>query len=186
MTWTLTIKRPKQIKIAIATLNSMLPYEKGVYNLSDVSNAAENCRVYRERKEAVLALSNVVQDGTEEEQKYALWRCVCLFSGYPFRTSGRGTRAGANFKYEVSKAPGNSGRRYEGENVEGFGNELWIIQNGEKKEKSISRSSVDYAFSIVQEKGGAAVIGPKQLKVYGSSYVWAIFRRVGLIHVSDN
>ena len=176
----------KLLNVAIATLNSMLPYEKGVYNLSDVSNAAENCRIYRERKEAVLALSNAVQDGGEEEQKYALWHCVCLFSGYPFRTSGRGTRAGANFKYEVSKAPGNSGRKYEGEIIEGFGNELWIIQNGEKKEKSISRSSVDYAFSIVREKGGAAVSGPKQLKVYGSSYVWAIFRRVGLIHASEN
>ncbi len=129
------------------------------------------------------ALTDAIQNGEEEEQSYALWRCVCLFSGYPFRTSGRGTSAGANFKYEVSKAPGNSGRKYERENVEGFGNELWIIQNGEKKEKSISRSSVDYALKIVTEM---TVTGPKQLKVYGSSYVWAIFRRFGLIHASDN
>lgn len=122
-----------------------------------------------------------IRTGTEEDQQLALWRCVCLFSGYPFRISGRGTRAGAKFKYIVSKAPGNSGRKYEGENVEGFGNELWIIQNGEKKEKSISRSSVDYAFSIVQEKGVASVTGPKQLKVYGSSYVYSVFRRFGLV-----
>ena len=60
---------------------------------------------------------------------------------------------------------------------------LWIIQNGEKKEKSISRSSVDYALKIVME---TAVSGPKQLKIYGSSYVWAIFKRFGLIHASDN
>ena len=172
----------KQLNMAIATLNSMLPYEKGVYNLSDVSNAAENCRVYRGRKEAVAQLQEKIETGSVEGQKLALWKAICLFQDYPFRTSGRGSRAGTNFKYEVSKAPGNSGRRYEGENVEGFGNELWIIQNGEKKEKSISRSSVDYAFSIVQEKGGASVSGPKQLKIYGSSYVWAIFRRLGLIN----
>ena len=173
----------KQLKMAIATLNSMLPYEKGVYNLSDVSNAAENCRVYRERKAAVAELQEKIENGSVEDQSYVLWKAICLFSGYPFRTSGRGTRAGANFKYEVSKAPGNSGRRYEGENVEGFGNELWIIQNGEKKEKSISRSSVGYALKIVLE---TEVSGPKQLKIYGSSYVWAIFKRFGLIHASDN
>lgn len=176
----------KLLNVAIATLNSFLPYEKGVYNLSDVSNAAENCRVYRERKAAVADLQKKMGTSSVEDQRLALWKCICLFSGYPFRTSGRGVRTGAKFKYEVSKAPGNSGRRYEGENVEGFGNELWIIQNGEKKEKSISRSSVDYAFSIVQEKGVASVTGPKQLKVYGSRYVWAIFKRVGVIHASDN
>ena len=119
-----------------------------------------------------------IRTGSVEDQRLALWKCICLFSGYPFRTSGRGSRAGANFKYEVSKAPGNSGRRYEGENVEGFGNELWIIQNGEKKEKSISRSSVDYALKIVMEE---EMSGPKQLKIYGSSYVWAIFKRFGLV-----
>ena len=99
----------RQLKMAIATLNSFLPYDKGVYNLSEVSNAAENCRIYRDRKTAVLALSNAVQDGRGEQQKLALWKCICLFSGYPFRTSGR-----------------------------------------------------------------------------GSSYVWAIFKRFGLIHASDN
>ena len=103
----------KLLDVAIATLNSFLPYEKGVYNLSDVSNAAENCRVYRERKEAVLALSNAVQDGTEEEQKLALWKAICLFSGYPFRTSGRGRREGVKFKYTVSTSSGKGGHHYD-------------------------------------------------------------------------
>ncbi len=173
----------RQLKMAIATLNSMLPYEKGVYNLSDVSNAAENCRIYRERKAAVTELQEKIENGNVGDHRLALWKCICLFSGYPFRTSGRGTRAGAKFKYIVSKEPGNSGRRYEGETVPDFGNELWIIQNGEKREKSITRSSVDYALKIVME---TAVSGPKQLKIYGSSYVWAIFKRFGLIHASDN
>ena len=82
------------------------------------------------------------------------------------------------FKYEVSKPSSAAGRRYQGEDVEGFGNELWIIQNGEKREKSISRGSVDYAFSIATT---SMVTRPKQLKVYGSSYVYALFVRFGVI-----
>ena len=67
-----------------------------------------------------------------------LWRCVCLFAGYPFTTSGRGNRAGTKFTYEVSKPTTGGGRRYAGENVEGYGNELWIIRDGQRAEKSIS------------------------------------------------
>ena len=59
----------KQLNMAIATLNSMLPYEKGVYNLSDVSNAAENCRVYRERKAAVADLQKKTGTSSVEDQR---------------------------------------------------------------------------------------------------------------------
>lgn len=159
-----------QLNIAIATLNSFLPYDKGVYNLTDISNYAENCKVYRARKGAVADLKS---DPTSVQ----LWRCVCLFAGYPFTTSGRGNRAGTKFTYEVSKPMTGGGRRYAGENVEGFGNEMRIIKNGEKAEKSISRSSVDYALQIAL---AGNVTGSKQLKIYGSSYVYSLFRRFGL------
>ena len=160
-----------QLNIAIATLNSFLPYDKGVYNLTDVSNYAENCKVYRARKEAVQMLQS-------DPSSVQLWRCVCLFAGYPFSTSGRGNKTGTKFTYEVSKPTTGGGRRYVGESLEGYGNELWIIKNGEKAEKSISRSSVDYALQIAQEGN---VTGPKQLKIYGSSYVYSLFRRFGLV-----
>jgi hypothetical protein len=62
--------------------------------------------------------------------------------------------------------------------VDGYGNELWIVQNGEKREKSITRSSVDYALQIALE---GEVTGPKGLKIYGSSYVYSIFKRFGLV-----
>ena len=67
--------------------------------------------------------------------------------------------------------------------MDGFGNELWIIQNGEKREKSISRSSVDYALKITLEtqNHGESITGPKQLSVFGSSYIFALFRRFGLV-----
>ena len=165
----------EKMKIAPSTINSFLPYSKGVYGL-DVSAAADRTAIYRARKEAVRELK-------EKMDEAALWRCVCLFSGYPFQTSGRKTKDGVKgqekFKYEVSKPGSAAGRRYQGEDVDGYGNELWIIQNGEKREKSITRSSVDYALKIVMES--SAVTGPKQLKVYGSSYVYALFVRFGVI-----
>ena len=161
-----------QLNIAIATLNSFLPYDKGVYNLSDVSNYAENCKVYRARKGAVQMLQS-------DPSSVQLWRTICLFQSYPFTTSGRGSKTGTKFTYEVSPASTGGGRRYAGENVEDYGNELWIIKNGEKAEKSISRSSVDYALQIALE--GETITGPKQLKIYGSSYVYSLFRRFGLV-----
>lgn len=66
----------KLLTVSIATLNSMLPYEKGVYNLSDVSNAAENCRVYRERKEAVAQLQEKIETGSVKDQQLALRQSV--------------------------------------------------------------------------------------------------------------
>ena len=161
----------EQLRISKSTVNSLIPYTKGAYKLSEVSAAAERTKIYRQRKAAVQLLHT-------EPSSLNLWQCVCLFAGYPFTTSGCGSREGVKFKYVVSEPGGAGGRKYEGESVEGFGNELWIVQAGEKREKSISRSSVDYALSIALEGG---VTGPKALKIYGSSYVYAMFRRFGLV-----
>ena len=172
-----------ELEIAISTLNSFLPYEKGVYNLTDVSIYAESSRVYRERKEAVANLAYAIQYGTFEEQSYQLWKTITLFQGYPFTTSGRGSREGTKFKYQVSAPGEKGGRHYEGTSVDGFGNELWVIRNGQRAEKSISRSSVDYALKITLEARnlGESITGPKQLGVFGSSYTFALFRRFGLV-----
>jgi len=56
--------------------------------------------------------------------------------------------------------------------------EQWIIRDGQRAEKSISRSSVDYALQIALEGN---VAGPKALKIYGSSYVYSLFQRFGLV-----
>lgn len=159
--------------MAISTLNSFLPYEKGVYNLADVSTYAESSRVYRERKEAVLTLQSA-------PSSLNLWKTVVLFAGYPFVTSGRGEKSGVRFKYSVSTEVGAGGKHYDGASVDGFGNELWIVKNGQRAEKSISRSSVDYALKIVLESE-EQITGPKQLKIYGASYIFALFRRFGLV-----
>ena len=49
-----------------------------------------------------------------------------------------------------------------------------------RKEKSITKSSVFRAFWIARELEGN-VSGPKKLKVYGSSYLFDIFKRIGII-----
>lgn len=161
-----------QLRISRSTLNSYLPYTKGVYKLAEVSAAADRTALYRSRKEVVVQLM-------ERMDELTLWKAVCLFANYPFVTSGRGKRDGVEFKYTVPEAGGNGGRHYSGEDADGFGNELFIINNrGEKREKSITRSSVDYAFKIAME---GSVSGPKALKIYGASYVYAMFVRFGVV-----
>ena len=160
----------EKMRISVSSINSLLPYSKGVYGL-DVSAAADRTAIYRARKAALSELK-------EKMDGLTLWKCVCLFAGYPFTTSGRGKTEGKKFKYSVAEAGGAGGHHYPGVEVEGFGNELFIVQNGEKREKGISRSSVDYAFKIALE---GDVKGPKALKIYGSSYVYSLFVRFGLV-----
>lgn len=165
----------EKLRISSSTVNSLLPYSKGVYKLSEVSAAAERTSIYRTRLQAVQLLQSAV--GDSNDLSLVLWKTIIAFQNYPFTTSGRGNRSGVSFTYIVSDV-GGGGKHYTGESVEGYGNELWIIQNGEKREKSITRSSVDYAMQITLE---GEVTGPKGLKIYGSSYVYSIFKRFGLV-----
>lgn len=126
--------------------------------------------------------------------KEQLWKTIITHEGETFTTSGRGyitsgrgnirtSIPGKQFKYEVSRATTGGGRRYSGPNVDGYGNELWIttIPSGEKKRKSISRSTVDRAFQTAMEMEGC-VKGPKALNVPGAgSYLYPIFLRIGVI-----
>ena len=162
----------QKLNMSKSTVNSWVGYSKGVYKLSEVSAAAaDRTKIYRARKEALQTLH-------ADPSSLNLWSAICLFAGYPFITSGRGSALGKKFKYSVAEAGGAGGHHYNGEEVEGFGNELFIVQNGEKREKGISRSSVDYAFKIATT---STVTGPKALKIYGSSYVYSLFVRFGLV-----
>ena len=52
--------------------------------------------------------------------------------------------------------------------------------DGEKKEKSISRSTVELGFQKYLEllKTEGAVSGPKKLGVFGASYLLPLFQRI--------
>lgn len=179
--------------ISIVSVSVSLPYSSGVYNLPKLSLNAQRCRRYQERKRrtatetkqeiskaevAVTALRNA-----EGDWSVPLWRCICVFEGEQFATSGRGSKPGIAFTYTVSRSTGTSGRHYSGTSIDGYGNELWIrtMSTGEKRKKSISRSTVDLAYAKAMELDGK-VKGPKALGVPGAgSYLYPIFQRIGVI-----
>ncbi len=104
---------------------------------------------------------------------------MIIFEGYPFSTSGRGLRSGVEFTYQVSRKGGSGGKHHAGDSVQGYGNEIWIVMDREKKEKSISRSSVELGFQkyleMLEREG--TVSGPKKLGVSGASYLLPLFQR---------
>lgn len=166
----------KKTGLKRASINSYLPYADRAFLLDQTTVNADRHRVFRRRVKAISELQ-AHQDSPDEE--VWLWKAIIAFEGYPFRTSGRGSREGTRFKYEVSREPGKSGRHYSGTNVDGYGNELWIIVNGVKREKSISRSTVELGYKKAREMG--IVKGPKALSLPGAgSYLWPVFIRLGV------
>ena len=167
------------LNMAISTLNSFLPYEKGVYNLTDVSIYAESSRIYRERKAAVHALQT-------DPSPYTLWHCICLFAGYPFVTSEFGDQVGIKFKYDICAA-GDTGRRHDvaaGTEKAESGDELLIIRAaGEKQEKKIHRNSFEDALKTVLDhrKKGEEITDPEQFNVEGAGYIYSMYKRFGVV-----
>ena len=164
------------LRLKPAAVYGYLPYENLAYNLPETTSNADRHKRYRATKK----LRAAVETENAEKISSALWRCVIIFEGYPFSTSGRGSRSGVEYTYQVSHTPSAGGRHYGGNSIPGYGNEIWLTVNGEKKERSISRSSVELGFQKyleVLEKEGT-VSGPKKLGVFGASYLLPLFQRV--------
>jgi len=162
--------------LKLASINSYLPYKNLAFNLDQTTVNADRHRVFRRRVKAVEELNT--HAGFPDELEY-LWKAIIAFENYPFRTSGRGSREGVRFTYTVSRSSGAGGRHYSGASVDGYGNELWIVANGEKREKSISRSTVELGYKKAREMG--VVKGPKALGLPGAgSYLWPVLIRFGV------
>jgi len=164
------------------TVRSYLPYEKVIYNLEERSVNADRLVRFKERwggykARPVDEKEDALKELQEKKDSLSLWRCICLWAGEEFHTSGRGI----TFSYSISAPGGAGGRHYGGEQVNGFGNEMWITTAEGEKKKSISRSTVDRAFQTVISLG-CYVPGPKALNVPGAhSYLYSVFLRFGLI-----
>ena len=159
-----------------ASINSYLPYKNLAFNLDQTTVNADRHRVFRRRMKAVDELKT--HAGLPDESLY-LWKAIIAFENYPFKTSGRGSREGVKFIYTVSRSGGAGGRHYSGTSVDGYGKELWIIVDGVKREKSISRSTVELGYKKARELG--VVKGPKALGLPGAgSYLWPILIRLGV------
>lgn len=117
----------------------------------------------------------------KQYNSHTLWQSICSLEGSTFTTTGRGTRAGTCFTYTISRKPSAGGRHYAGEDIDGYGNEMWVTTADGVKKKSISRSTVDRAYSTALKHGGH-ISGPKSLGVPGAgSYLYPIFVRLGVI-----
>lgn len=163
------------LRLKPAAVYGYLPFNLRAYNLPETTSNADRHKRYRATKK----LKAAVDTGNDESISAALWRCVIIFEAYPFSTSGRGSRSGVEFTYQVSHTPSAGGRHYDGHSIPGYGNEIWLTVNGEKKEKSISQSTVELGFQKyleVLEKEGT-VAGPKKLGVFGASYLLPMFQR---------
>ena len=172
----------ESLGLSYTSVQGYLPHSKIIYSLDTMSSEAERIRLYRKRKKTVEELNAHL--GLPDASLY-LWRTIIAFQGYPFTTSGRGSRPGIKFTYKVSKSGSAGGRHYQGETVEGYGNELWIIRSGQRAEKSISRSTVDLALRNVLEADGY-VKGPKALNIPGAhSYIFAMLLRFGVIRKAE-
>lgn len=122
----------------------------------------------KKQKDTIEKLKEALEKGTE----YAdlLWDAFLWHQNVPFTTSGRGSRPGIPFTYQMKD--GRYGKPT---------NELLVSRK--EKSKSITRSTVELALSNALEvqKTEGKVKGPKKLKTFGSSYLYAIFLSWGVI-----
>ena len=171
----------ESMSLSYTSVQGYLPHKKIIYGLDSMSAECERIRRYRRRRKAVSDLQTHL---SLPDQSLYLWKTIICFEGFRFTTSGRGSRSGVKFTYEVSKEGGAGGRHYDGEEVPGYGNEIFILRGGEnesvdRKNKSISRSTVDLALRTALEK---EITGPKALGIPGAgSYLYPMLIRFGVI-----
>lgn len=142
--------------LCASSVRGYLPYRKSVYKMEEKTLLAERLIRYRVRKNGVEELQCVLRDNHYQEAKDKLWEVLALFDGYAFYTV-----RGRMFRYTIK------------------GNEIFV----NRKEKSITRSSFDYAFDVVikLKSEGAVIEGPKMIGCFGDSYIYSIFVRLGVI-----
>lgn len=140
-----------------ASVHSYLPYVKIPYNLSELSANAKRLCLYRERKEKCEEFSAGLSALSSKEQEHLLWNMLVYLQGCVFLTS-----KGLRFTYKIK------------------GGEMFV----NRKSKSITQSTVFMAFHKAMDLSGN-VSGPKKLGTFGSSYLYPIFIRLGVIKKLD-
>ena len=144
--------------LSYTSVQGYLPH-KSVYNLDTMSSECERIRLFRARRKAVSDLHDHL---FLPDASLYLWKTVVAFQSYPFHTSGRGSREGVKFTYEVSKPTTAGG------------------EAGVDGKKSISRSTVDLALRTALKK---EIKGPKALGIPGAgSYLYPMLVRFGVIN----
>lgn len=156
-----TVKEIQQIMgLSSASVNGYLPYNKTIYKMEEATLTAERLRKYRLRKSAVEKLQADIDVKDMTIVCETLWETLMLFAGYPFLTA-----KGLRYYYTIK------------------GNEMFFT----RKEKSVTRATVNMALqaAINLQKDGIRITGPKMLGCFGASYLYPIFKRIGVISISD-
>lgn len=150
----------EEMHIKKASVYSYLPYQGIAYNLDETTVNADRHRLFRRRKKAVQELEKRI--GHPDGELY-LWEALLLFANYPFKTA-------KGLKYSYSIKTGRDGE-YVGEII------------FDRKTKSVTRATINLAYKKaleIQKKEGY-VSGPKKLGVFGASYIYPVFIRLGVI-----
>lgn len=127
------------LDLSRASVNSYLPYSKSIYKLDEVpgggrSANADRQKLYRDRMRALQRMSDLLDEPADSDRlEKHMWDALILFQGYTFQTA-----KGLRFIYTLK------------------GNEIFFS----RKEKSVTRATVDLAFRKAVEKEGI-VSGPK-------------------------
>ena len=156
----------EKLNISRASVNGYLPYDKGVYKLSEPTLYSEQSARYRNRRDSIINLREAAGNTDELD---CLWNAIVAFENYPFFTIGHKGQKQVKFTYSVLRLKNG-----------GFGNEIKITT----KEKTVARATVEYGYTMakdIQQKEGF-VSGPKKIKTPGaSSYLYPVFIRLGVI-----
>ena len=155
----------RELNISRASVNGYLPFEKSVYKLPEPTLYSEQSTRYRKRRDAIKMLHEAFGAANEFER---LWEAIIEFEEYPFKTFGRNGKGEIRFQYRVS-------RLRNGE----LGNELIIST----KEKTVTKATVEVAYKKAKEvqKTEGCVSGPKKIGGFGSSYLYPVFIKLGVI-----
>ena len=109
------------------------------------------------RRAVAERLAVATESGDMEAACEALWEALSAFAGDLFKTA-----KGLSYTYSIR------------------GNEMFFT----RKEKSVTRASVNMAFdTVLRLQGeGTPITGPKMLRCFGASYLYPIFIRIGVVH----
>lgn len=108
-----------------------------------------------------------------DSKEMELWNAILELEGEVFTTSGRGTTPGVRFTYRIPSYADPVTKQ----SVKGA--ELVIST----RSKTITRSTILLAYRqvLALQASGIVVKGPKSIGCYGASYVFAVFKRLGVI-----
>ena len=109
----------------------------------------------KEQRQAVIKLEDQLKETDAPALDDLLWDTLVKFQDYPFHTTKN-----LEFSYIIK------------------GNEMFVT----RKDKSITRASIMVAFHKALELE-RVVKGPKKLGTFGASYLYPVFREIGVIIV---